>query len=269
MRHNIPVTNLNSTHVIDATTATFQQDVINASMTVPVVVDLWATWCGPCTQLSPILEKLAVEYGGRFILAKVDVDKEPQISQAFQVQSIPTVVGVVQGQPIPLFTGALPEAQVREVIDKLLEAAGVPAGSEPAEPPRDPRFDEVESAIDAGDFDAAIAGYQAILKTDPNDKAAQVGILNVELMRRTDGIDFDEVLALPGATLDELLRIADAEFLLGRYSDAFTRLVGAVRDHDGPERVQARDRLIALFDIAGATDPAVVKGRTALANALF
>lgn len=110
-------------HVINVTTTSFEVDVLQRSMEIPVVLDLWATWCEPCKQLSPILEKLAVEYAGEWILAKVDVDQEPQIATAFQVQSIPSIFGIVNGQPIPLFQGAQAEAQIRPILDELLKVA--------------------------------------------------------------------------------------------------------------------------------------------------
>jgi len=128
--------------VIDVTEETFQTEVIERSQQVPVVVDLWATWCGPCKTLSPILEALAAEYGGRFILAKVDVDAQPRIASAFQVQSIPSVFAIVGGQPMPLFQGALPEPQARQYIEELLKAAeqagvaGTATAQENVEPSR-------------------------------------------------------------------------------------------------------------------------------------
>jgi putative thioredoxin len=104
--------------VVDVTEADFQDRVIETSMTVPVVIDFWADWCGPCKQLSPVLERLAAADGGRWLLAKIDVDAEPRLGQAFQVQGIPAVFAVVKGQPVPLFQGALPEAQVRQYLDE-------------------------------------------------------------------------------------------------------------------------------------------------------
>ena len=157
--------------VVDVTDATFEAEVLTRSLTVPVVIDLWAEWCGPCKQLSPILEKLAREYDGRILLAKVDVDANPQLSAAFQVQSIPSVFAVVKGQPVPLFQGAIPEPQVRQVIDQLLEVAATngvsgrlqvaksPADADTeessTEPQHDPRYDAAADAIETGDFAAA------------------------------------------------------------------------------------------------------------------
>lgn len=107
---------------MDATDQSFGQ-FLELSRTVPVVIDLWATWCGPCEQLSPVIERVVTEYAGRLVLAKVDVDQNPQIAQAFQAQSIPLVVALVQGQPVPLFTGPVPEEQVRQVFEQLLQLA--------------------------------------------------------------------------------------------------------------------------------------------------
>src|SRR5690606_682630 len=108
--------------IVDVTDATFGQ-ILELSRTVPVVVDLWAEWCGPCKQLSPILEKVVTELAGRVVLAKVDVDANPQLAQSFKAQSIPMVVALIAGQPVPMFTGAVPEEQVRQVFDQLLQLA--------------------------------------------------------------------------------------------------------------------------------------------------
>ena len=184
--------------VIDVTTENFEQAVIEQSMTVPVVVDLWATWCGPCKTLSPILEMLAGAYGGRFVLAKIDVDAEQQIAAAFQVQSIPTIIAVVKGQPVPLFQGALPEAQVRAYLDQLMKAAeemGVngrvgaadePESDEPVEEPLDPRFVAAFDAIEAGDWAQAEAEYAKLLNDSPADADAKAGVLLSQLMQRVE-----------------------------------------------------------------------------------
>ncbi len=267
--------------ILDVTTADFENLVINQSANVPVVLDLWATWCGPCKQLSPVLEQLALEYNGKFVLAKIDVDAEPQISAAFQVQSIPTVFVAIGGQVAPLFQGAQPYPQVKQVIDAVLAQAkqlgvtgsvageGLTQEDVETQIPSDPRFDAAESALEQGDWDGALAAYQQVLASTPNDPIAKIGILNVSLLKRTDGLDLDAAISNAGTDLESQLVAADAQFMLNDFAGAFSRLVELVKNNAGKDREQAKDRLLELFDIAGPTDPAVVKGRTQLANALF
>nr|NLD39637.1 tetratricopeptide repeat protein [Actinomycetales bacterium] len=185
--------------IVDVTDATFSQ-VLQQSATVPVVIDLWAEWCEPCKTLGPILERLASEYGGRFLLAKVDVDANPQIAQAFQVQSIPSVVALLGGQPVPLFQGAYPESQIRQVLDQLLQVAlqnGITGTVTPAddaqpeeapEPELPPHHAAGLAAIEEGDFDAAEAAYRAAIKENPGDNEARVALLQVAWMRRIEGL---------------------------------------------------------------------------------
>jgi len=272
--------------IIDVTTTSFEADVITQSMTVPVVVDLWATWCEPCKQLSPILEKLALEYDGRWILAKVDVDAEQQIAAAFQVQSIPTVYVVIGGQVAPMFQGAMPESQVRQVLEAVLleaEKSGITGrvgvsqsestdaidANQVTQVPSDPRFDAAEAALDSGDWGAAAAAYQEILAVTPGDAIAKIGLLNVNLLQRTDGRDLAIDIENLTIETDSVLRAADATFMSGDFADSFALLIEHLRNATGAERDQIRERVLELFEIAGPTDPAVAKARIALTNALF
>jgi putative thioredoxin len=235
------------------------------------VLKLTATWCGPCKTLSPILEALAAEYGGRFVLAKVDVDAEQQIAAAFQVQSIPSVFAVLGGQPLPLFQGALPEPQVRAYIDELLRVAGEngitgtvstadiapePADA-PEEEPVDPRFVAAFDAIEAGDWSAAAQAYRAVLAATPGDADAPAGVAMCEMQLRL------ELAEETGA-----LRDADLAAAAGDWPTAFAALIAEVKVTSGDDRNHVRERLLQLFLIAG-DDPAVPPARLALASALF
>jgi putative thioredoxin len=253
--------------VIDVSEATFQSEVLERSLTTPVVIDFWAAWCEPCKQLSPVLEKLAVEANGAWVLAKVDVDANPRLAQMFRVQGIPMVFAVAGGQPVDAFTGVLPEAQLRQWLDAVLRASGVEV-----ETPADPRLDSADDALMNGDFDEAERAYRKILAESPADEAAEAGLAQVGLMRRVQGANPAEVMAAAADAPDDIAAqslAADIEVLSGQAEAAYRRLVELVRRTAGAERESVRQHLVSLFTVAGPDDPAVVAARRALASALF
>jgi putative thioredoxin len=272
--------------VVDVTDETFGQ-ILELSRSVPVVVDLWAEWCGPCKQLSPILERVVVELAGRIVLAKVDVDANPQLSQAFRAQSIPMVVALVAGQPVPLFTGAVPEQQVREVFAQLLQVAaqngvtgtvavdGVEsdaAAAEDVEPPLPPLHAEAFEAIEAGDYARAVAAYEKALAENPRDDDARTGLGQVRLLQRVQDADLQEARAAAAANpadVDAQLAVADLDLSGGHVDDAFERLLDLFAGLDADERGPVRERLLELFSLVGDTDPRVIRARGRLASLLF
>ncbi|MEV6344886.1 tetratricopeptide repeat protein [Actinoplanes sp. NPDC051851] len=261
------VPGLAPTTIIDVTETNFQTEVLERSVTTPVLLDFWADWCEPCKQLSPILERLAVEAQGTWVLGKVDVDANPRLAQVFRVQGIPMVLAVIGGQPVEGFTGVLPESQIRQYVDAVLKAAGVAV-----EAPEDPRLDAADDALMVGDLDAAEAAYRKILAESPADAAAESGLAQVELYRRIEGQDPASVLARAAADPEdvEAQRLAaDVEVLNGQADQAYARLVALVKRSAGDDREAVRKHLLSLFAVAGPDDPAVAGARRALASALF
>ena len=288
--------------VIEVSEETFNTDVVERSRTVPIIMDLWAEWCGPCKQLSPVLEKLAAEAAGQWILAKVDVDANPQLSAALQVQSIPMVVAVLGGQLVDGFLGAMPEAQVRQWISQVLAAAekmgmqltapavadetdedddafaasAVPAGAGPGGrpdgPPLPAAYAEARAAMERGDLDGAAQAFEQELKQSPADPVAKTGLAQVNLIRRVSSYDQAQVRKAAAEHPDDVeaqSKVADIDLASGRIDEAFDRLLGVVRRTSGDERDQARAHLVSLFDILPPRDPRVTRARSTLASLLF
>ncbi|MFI7126594.1 tetratricopeptide repeat protein [Nonomuraea sp. NPDC050153] len=274
-----------SASVVDVTEETFTTDVIDRSMTMPVVLDLWSPRAPGSAQLSPVLEKVVGDLGGRAVLAKVNVDTSPQIAQALRVQAVPTVLAIFQGQAVTGFQQVLPEQEVRRWLDELMGAveqfyqanpdARPPAaeGEEeaPAGPPADPDLVAAEQAIDSGDLDAAAAAYERLLARAPGNEDAKMGLAGVSLIKRTESIDPADVqrrLQDP-ADFDAQLLAADLEMLSGAVDEAFERVIAVVKRTSGDDRDKARRHLLGLFDALPADDPSLAKARRALASALF
>ncbi|MFC8128583.1 tetratricopeptide repeat protein [Streptomyces sp. NPDC057302] len=282
-----------SSLVIDVDEAGFEREVLQRSSEVPVVIDFWAEWCEPCKQLSPLLEGLAREYNGRFVLAKIDVDANQMLMQQFGVQGIPAVFAVVAGQALPLFQGAAPVEQIRQTLDQLIQVgeerfgltgltvdpgaegdaeqqeapvAEIPAG------PYDALLEAAVQALDAGDFAGAVQAYRNVLSDDPGNTEAKLGLAQAELLQRVQGLDPQQVrkdAADRPADVAAQIAAADLDLVGGHVEDAFGRLIEAVRRTAGDDRDAARVRLLELLEVVGSDDPRVSAARTQLARVLF
>ena len=259
------------------------REVAETSTRVPVVVVLHASRSQASADLAGQLQTLAQEYAGRFQLARVDVDAAPEVAQALQATAVPTVVALIAGQPVPLFQGAIPADQLRELLDQLLELAarnGVagrlapqPADeAEPAEPEETEVERQAREAMERGDYAAAEKVYDHAIAQNPADGELKIARAQIRMLGRMDGKDPYSLLTAadaPGASLEDQLAGADAAVALGDVNVALGRGLEAVRSHSGEERETARLRLLELFDVIGFSAPEVARARRQLASILY
>lgn len=258
------------------------KNFLTISNSVPVVIDFYATWSEQSKELSPKLEKLVVAQKGRILMVRIDIEAEPKLAQAFQVNTAPTLVAVMKGQPIELFNGDQSMDSIVAVFSRLLEVAGEngmtgsvsvaengeSVAPEP-EPTLPPRHLAAFNAIDAGNYAEAIAQYEAALLESPADSLAKAGLAQAKLLLRTDGIDFEQVLGSSPTDLESTLLKADACVAVGHAAEGFTTILTRFATADKADREALRLRLLELFEVSPPDAPEVAAARRQLAVMLY
>lgn len=282
----------------DSDTANFMADVVEASMQVPVIVDFWAPWCGPCKQLGPMLEKLVTQAGGMVKMVKVNVDENQEIAAQLRVQSIPMVFAFKDGRPVDAFSGAVPESQIKTFIDKLLDGA---------KPPIDAALDEAQAMLDDGEAAMALQLYRQIQAEDPANDRAIAGVIRASLaVGELDAVrEIIEALPAELASKTEVAAaisafqlseeteetgdaaelqaqvdsnpddhqarydLAVALFGAGNNEDAVEQLIELIRRDRAWNDEAGRKQLLKIFEALGPTDEVTVNGRRQLSSVLF
>ena len=263
------------------------QTTVETSMTAPVMLVFYSPSRLPeSAELADDLETLAGEFEGKFLLGRVDIDASPQIAQAMQIPSVPLVLAVVNGRPMPLLQDAVPLDELRTALTQVMQQlttqgitgrhqprTDIPqAEGEEAEEGADPRYAAAQDALGEGDIDKAVAEYQKLVDANPADAEAAAGLAMARVLQRTQGVDLQaarEAAAAAPDDVDAQTMVADLDMLGGHVDDAFDRLVELVRRSEGDARNQAREHLLGLFGAVGNDDPRVLRGRQKLASALF
>jgi putative thioredoxin len=264
------------------------QGVVESSRTAPVLLVFYSRTRMPESgDLADDVETLSAEFEGRFLAGLVDIDAAPQIAQAMQIPSIPLVVVILDGRPMPLLQDVVPIDELRTALTQVLQqltTQGVtgrhqPRSSGPApvaddadEPAGDPRYAAAQDALGEGDVDRAVAEYQKLVDANPADAEAVAGLAMARVLQRTREVDLQAAREAAAANPDDVdaqTLVADLDMLGGHVEDAFNRLVDLVRRTTGDERNRAREHLLGLFGAVGNDDPRVLRGRQNLASALF
>jgi len=257
---------------IEVTPLNLQAEILPLSQTKPVVVLCWTPRSAESVELLQTFGKLEAEDAGKWILAHVNIDEQAPVAQALQARTIPYGVVFIGGQAVPFLEQPLTEAQLREVIAKILTlAAQQGVGEEPVEA-TEPEEDEALAALDQGDYVTAEAAYKRLLARKPNDNFAKLGLAQVQLLARTHGLDAAKVMEDAIKHPDDIeiqLQCADVEVMSSYLEPAFERLLRLLMVLHGDEQKVVKDRLIELFGLVDPADPRVIKARAQLANALF
>ena len=261
------------------------ESVANLSLQHPVILEFYSPRDPAGQNVSAALADLVNAAGGRYLLARVDVDAEPRLAQALGVQAVPTVVALIGGQMAPLFQGTRSQEEIGALLDQVAQLAiangmtgraqpvsGAAPSDDPAAAPVNPRFEKADAALEAGDFAKAVEEFDVLLKETPSDPEVIAGRAQAALLQRSMSFDPEAIVAAAAEKPDDVqaqFDAADLEVINGRYEEAFDRLLGLVAEVAPEDRDPIRLRILELFEIAGRTEPVVLKARRRLASVLF
>jgi putative thioredoxin len=247
-------------------------EILPLSLVRPVIVLMWSSRSPESVEMLKTLGKLEDDYKAAFGLARVDIDSNPEVAQAFQTKSVPYAVAIIAEQMVPLFEQSYPEAQVKMVIDKVLTLASERGiGQAPVEQ-IEPEENEAMDALESGDYIAAEAAYKKWLARKPSENLAKLGLAQTQLLMRTEGLELNVVVAQSAATPTDIelqLKAADVEIVNGGVEEAFTRLLQVIKASHGDDRNKVKNHLLSLFALVDPSDPRLTSARKELASALF
>ena len=257
---------------IEVTVENLSNEILPLSLVRPVIVLMWTSRSPESVEMVKTLGKLETDYKAAFSLARVDIDANPEVAQAFQTKSVPYAVAIIAEQMVPLFEQAYPEAQVKLVIDKVLTLSSEQGVGEAPVEQVEPEETDAINALESGDYIAAEAAYKKWLARKPNENLAKLGLAQTQLLIRTEGLDLNTVIAQSTAAptdIDLQLMAADVEIVNGGVEAAFTRLLHAVKATTGDDRTKIKNHLLGLFALVDPSDPRLAAARKELASALF
>jgi putative thioredoxin len=257
---------------IEVTVENLSNEILPLSLVRPVIVLMWTSRSPESVEMVKTLGKLETDYKAAFSLARVDIDANPEVAQAFQTKSVPYAVAIIAEQMVPLFEQAYPEAQVKLVIDKVLALSSEQGVGEAPVEQVEPEETDAMNALESGDYIAAEAAYKKWLARKPTENLAKLGLAQTQLLIRTEGLDLNTVIAQSTAAptdIDLQLMAADVEIVNGGVEAAFTRLLHAVKATTGDDRTKIKNHLLGLFALVDPSDPRLTAARKELASALF
>jgi len=257
---------------IQVTVENLSNEILPLSLVRPVIVLMWSSRSPESMEMVKTIGKLEVDYKTAFALARVDIDSNPEVAQAFQTKSIPYAVAIIAEQMVPLFEQSYPEAQVKMVIDKVLTLASEQGIGEAPVEQIEPEEVEAMDALESGDYSAAEAAYKKWLARKPAENLAKLGLAQTQLLIRTEGLDLKAIVVQSTASPTDIelqLKAADVEIVNGGVEASFSRLLSVIRETSGDDRTKAKNHLLNLFALVDPSDPRLAAARKELASALF